>query len=98
VRLENVGGGGFAGDFTENGTVDAGDLTAWQTGFGTSGTALHTQGDADADMDVDGADFLVWQQEFGSTGGGIAAVPEPATGVLLSLAVLACCATARGLR
>jgi hypothetical protein len=99
VRLENVGGGGgFAGDFTENGTVDAADLTAWRTGFGTSGTATHMQGDADADMDVNGADFLVWQQEFGSTGGGIAAVPEPATGVLLSLAVLACCATARGLR
>jgi hypothetical protein len=96
VRLENVGGGGgFAGDFTENGTVDAADLAAWQTGFGASGAALHTQGDADADMDVDGADFLVWQKEFGSTGGGIASVPEPATGVLLALAVLSCCVMVR---
>jgi hypothetical protein len=97
VRLENVSAGpGFAdGDFNENATVDGADLTLWRMGFGASGTATHMQGDADDDMDVDGADFLIWQQDFGSTGGGIAGVPEPATGALLALAVLSCCATAR---
>jgi hypothetical protein len=90
VRLENVGSGGFDGDFTENGTVDGADLTAWTAGFGTTGTATHMQGDTDADMDVDGADFLVWQQELGLSGPPVTPIPEPRSAVLLLLIGAVC--------
>jgi hypothetical protein len=86
VRMENLqGGGGFAdGDFNESGVVDGADLGVWKTNFPKDAAATHMQGDANADMDVDGSDFLVWQQELGLSGSGVAAVPEPAAGVLLA--------------
>ena len=45
-------------DFDVDGDVDAADLVKWQVGFGLTGSAAHTQGDADGDQDVDGGDFL----------------------------------------
>lgn len=94
IRLENLGGGGGnPADFDNSGGVDGLDLAEWKMGFGTTGTAAKGDGDADADMDVDGADFLIWQRELGA--GAIAAVPEPATGLLFVLAMAACSAAAR---
>ena len=58
-------GGLVLGDFNGNSVVDADDLASWKTGFGTTGNATCTQGDADCDHDVDGADFLAWQRRFG---------------------------------
>ncbi len=82
---------GFAADFDEDGDVDGNDFLIWQNGFGVTGGATHSDGDADGDGDVDGNDFLAWQTEFGmAVGGGgatTARVPEPATAVLLLLAV-----------
>ncbi|MBA3484633.1 MAG: hypothetical protein H0T51_22745 [Pirellulales bacterium] len=97
VRLENLGGGGGnPADFDNDGDVDGLDLAEWKMGFGTTGTAVKGDGDADADMDVDGADFLVWQQELGSSGASaIAAIPEPATSLLVALAIAACSAAVR---
>jgi hypothetical protein len=79
VRIDETGGGGIAGDFDSDGTVDGDDLTLWKAGFGTPTGADAMDGDADADGDVDGADFLVWQTQLGATGatGAISAVPEP---------------------
>ncbi|MBN1427157.1 MAG: PEP-CTERM sorting domain-containing protein [Anaerolineae bacterium] len=73
------------GDFDGDGDVDNADFTAWQAGFGTTEGAVHADGDTDTDGDVDGNDFLIWQQEYGSGSGllGSAAVPEPASIVLL---------------
>ena len=97
VRLENLGGGGSSpADFDNDSDVDSADLTEWMMGFGTTGTATKADGDADADMDVDGADFIIWQQELGPAG-GVAAIPEPAAGVLLLLAAAACTAIRRPL-
>jgi autotransporter-associated beta strand protein len=85
-----------ASDFDLDGTVAGGDFLIWQTGFGMSSGASHSEGDADGDGDVDGDDFLVWQRQFGSdTGRGAAAVPEPAS--LLLLAALATLITGRGI-
>ena len=84
----------LAADFDEDGEVDAGDLTAWQLGYGTLSAAEHYRGDADADGDVDGRDFLVWQQQFGSNNllqaSNSLVVPEPITltSLLLALPVL----------
>jgi len=69
--------------------VDAIDLALWRAGFGTG--TIHLLGDADGDHDVDAGDFLVWQRQISndsSAVGGSGAVPEPATSVLLALAVI----------
>jgi hypothetical protein len=78
-------------DFNENGLVNGADLPNWRTGYGTSPGATHMQGDADGDGDVDGRDFLIWQRQFGSAiplVSNIAAVPEPNTFLLLTLALV----------
>ena len=77
----------LSADFEEDGDVDNDDLANWEIGYGTIGTAVHMDGDADGDLDVDGFDFLIWQQQF--TGAlplsSLATVPEPATDGLLFL-------------
>jgi hypothetical protein len=81
----------FAGDFDEDGDIDAADLTKWKLGFGTTSGATHTQGDADGDHDVDGADFLVWQLQLGSAapaGSANAPAPEPTTSMLIIVAAV----------
>ena len=62
----------MAGDFNGDGIVDAGDYVVWRKGFGT----IYTQ-----------ADFDTWRAHFGEaapTAASSAAVPEPATWLLLS--------------
>jgi hypothetical protein len=77
-----------AADFDEDDDVDGDDLTRWRNNFGT-GTA-HMTGDADADGDADGADFLVWQSQLGGPPSVVAtaAVPEPATHMLVIVAAV----------
>jgi hypothetical protein len=82
----------LAGDFDENGTVAAADLTLWRGGFGMQGASVeHNDGDADADDDVDGTDFLAWQRQLGSTQAlaNSGAVPEPAAATQLAAVLLA---------
>ena len=77
------------GDYNANGAVDAADYVVWSGNFGLPSGARSSQGDGNGDGDVDGGDFLIWQRNFGQTAGsgaGVnahAAVPEPATLVLL---------------
>jgi hypothetical protein len=75
----------LAADFNHDGNVDASDLSAWKTGFGKTGNAVRTDGDADGDQDVDGADFLAWQRQLGqlpTSIPGAASVPEPTANVV----------------
>jgi hypothetical protein len=85
-----AGTGGPSADFDGDGDVDGADLNVWRGDFATAGP----QADADGDGDADGADFLAWQRQVGSTAAAPAAnpIPEPASGVMLSL-VLAAAAT-----
>ena len=69
-------------DFDTSGSVDGADLTVWQNNYGSGSGA-----DADLDGDSDGADFLVWQKNLTTPHGGIVGVPEPATSLLVSLAL-----------
>jgi hypothetical protein len=79
-----------AGDFNEDGSVDADDLAIWQGGYGTAVGADRDIGDADEDNDVDAADYLAWQRDYTGTPSLAAAnVPEPTANALLILATLA---------
>jgi hypothetical protein len=68
---------GVAGDYNHNGIVDAADYTVWRDGLGST----YTQ-----------ADYDVWKTNFGNQSGSgssaNAAVPEPATFVLLLTGIL----------
>ena len=78
----------FSADFNWDGIVDSQDLAVLQGNFGAL-FATHTDGDADRDNDVDSQDFLIWQRQFGSASaaGQFAQTPEPATALLLVMAV-----------
>jgi hypothetical protein len=75
-------GVGLPGDFNQNGVVDAPDYVTWRKGLGTT----YTQSDYD-----------IWRTHFGQTAGGgagaiaNAAVPEPATLVLLMVVAAGWC-------
>ncbi len=75
-------------DFNSSGTVDAADLTIWQTGFGITSGAAKTDGDANENGTVDGDDFLVWQRQSSAAAPIAAAIPEPTSLVLLMLGSL----------
>jgi hypothetical protein len=66
----------LAGDFNEDGAVDAADLADWKTAFAQTANA-----DADRDGDSDGHDFLAWQRQLAPSAAGRASalVPEPST-------------------
>jgi hypothetical protein len=76
------------GDFDRNDVVDGADFLAWQRSFGST-TALAADGSLNGV--VDDADLAVWQQNFGRrwpSTGALIATPEPATGVLVAIAVM----------
>jgi hypothetical protein len=51
-------------DFDGDGDVDGRDFLQWQRGFGTTGTATQSQGDANDDSDVDAIDLAIWQSQY----------------------------------
>jgi hypothetical protein len=74
-------------DFNDNGTVEGQDFLIWQRSFGGPGSP--TTGDANGDQSVDATDYNLWKSKFGgapaTAAGG--SVPEPASGVLVVLAL-----------
>jgi hypothetical protein len=90
-----TGQGGVAGDYNDNGVVDAADYVRWRD---TQGTATTLPNDPTAGM-VTQEDYTVWRQNFGAGSGGSAsatgaAVPEPAS-ALLTIAAAVGLITAR---
>ncbi len=74
-------------DFDTDNDVDGNDFLIWQRGSGipVGGGATLADGDANGDGGVNGADLSIWQTQFGTTSASLAAVPEPATMLLLCL-------------
>lgn len=64
---------GLAGDFNEDGVVDAADYTAWRDGLGTQFTAV---------------DYDIWAANYGRSAGGSTTVPEPAALVAIVLSLV----------
>jgi endoglucanase len=84
-----TGGSRLAGDFNNDGVVDAADYTVWRDTLAAGGVYLRndqTPGVVSED------DYVVWKAHFGETASGsgtlAAAVPEP-SGCLLAAMVLA---------
>ena len=72
---------GLAGDYNDDGFVDAADYTVWRNNLG--GTALPFNETASLGT-VDEADYQAWKDNFGATSGsgsaaGNPAVPEPSS-------------------
>jgi hypothetical protein len=77
---------GQAGDYNDNGTVDAADYVVWRNNL--NGTSLPNE--TVSIGTVDQADYDEWRANFGNSGLGAAAggaVPEP-TGALLAMCAL----------
>jgi hypothetical protein len=83
------------GDYNRDGDVDTDDYELWRSTFGST----DLRADGNKDNQVDAADFIVWRNNLGVSGGASlvlmpidvtgAAVPEPATSLLVFLASLA---------
>ncbi len=83
--------GGVAGDYNDNGTVDAADYVVWRDLLGTS-TQLENEGSGVTPGMVTQEDYATWRTNFGRTpapgsGGSVAGVPEPGTCLLAMLAI-----------
>ena len=83
--VKGPGGAAIPGDFNDDDMVDGDDLADWKNDFGFGGGS-----DADGDGDSDGQDFLIWQRNLGTgvviATASVAAVPEPASLLLLGVA------------
>jgi hypothetical protein len=75
----------LAGDYNFSGTVDASDYTLWRNSLGQLGAGLAADGNGNGQIDT--GDYGVWKAHFGQSiaggAGGLAAVPEPTSAVLL---------------
>ena len=89
------------GDFNNNGVVDAADYTVWRDALGQTGEGLDA--DFDNSNSIDAIDYEAgWKANFGRNrftvgpgSGGGAAVPEPASIVLIGVTWFVLCLSRR---
>jgi hypothetical protein len=88
------------GDYNGNGSVDTADFVIWRKALGQSNTtAIGFLADGDGDALVDEDDYNIWLANYGETSirgpHGAAGVPEPATWLMLVVAILPLFSAAR---
>jgi len=82
----------LAGDYNDNGIVDAADFTVWRSLLGNT---LDPRADGDTNGVIDINDYLVWKANFGMSAGvgslllAGQSVPEPSSSVLAAMGTLA---------
>ena len=83
----------LAGDYNENGIVDAADYTVWRDHQGQNFTLTNENPTAATPGVVDAEDYAFWKSQFGAAAGSgassLASVPEPATLLLILIGMLA---------
>lgn len=67
----------LAGDYDRDNVVAAGDLSVWQSTYGTVGADLAADGNQDGI--VSGADMLIWQLNFGTSRANLSPMVEDDT-------------------
>jgi hypothetical protein len=87
----SVMGLGVAGDYNQNGVVDAADYIVWRGTMGDTGSGLAADGNGD--MVVNQDDYALWRSNFGRSAAGASSaairatgVPEPASPLLVLVA------------
>ena len=86
ARFSIVAFEGFAGDFNDDGVVDAADYTVWRDALAANpndDSPLNGAGNGDGVIDIQ--DYDLWVNNFGSGSSVATSIPEPAA---ISLAVL----------
>ena len=80
----------LAGDYNADGTVDVGDYVVWRKANGKVGHGIPADGTGNGTVDAD--DLAIWRANFGATLsaglGATAAVPEPASTILVFAAAV----------
>ena len=79
----------LAGDYNQDGTVDAGDYTLW---YDTLGSTMDLAADGNGNGTVDQADYIIWKSNFIMTTNSSAdnnMVPEPSALLLVACTVIA---------
>ncbi len=84
-------------DYNGDGTVDLADYVVWRDSLGQSGPSVAADGNGNGI--VDAADYTFWKQRFGTSVGlsnivvsgaaSAASIPEPATGWLVAIGLVA---------
>ena len=81
----------LAGDYNSDGVVGAADYLVWRNSVGELGSGLPADGNGNGQIDP--GDYEIWKNNFGLTTGNGAGrgarvtVPEPASALLLILAM-----------
>ncbi len=89
---------GLAGDFNQNGKVDAADYVLWRKNVGTTNTLPNDNGIGGT---VGTAHYDLWRAHFGEMSGSgsgleLAGVPEPSSSFLLVLGTISAAIAGRG--
>jgi hypothetical protein len=74
----------IAGDYNGSGLANSLDYAFWRRAYGSPNRLA---ADGNNNGIIDAADYIIWRRAAGSPGGAAAVVPEPASGLLLLLAV-----------
>ena len=96
IRIVELPGQGFDGDYNDDGSVDAADYVVWRR---NEGTTITLPNDPHGDV-IDQDQYNTWRANFGLTSGSgstaavvASAVPEPAALLLVAFAAVSCCGT-----
>jgi hypothetical protein len=85
----NFAAAGIAGDYNDNGTVDAADYVVWRDNLNSTNTLPNDPNGGTVDNDQ----YNTWRANFGKTAAGgigssLASVPEPVSSVIAFMAIV----------